>query len=176
MIDWSHAPVHRLDETGAYIVTAGTYGKAFFLANYTRRDRLMVHTFNLAAHFGWQLQAWAFMSNHYHNVASSPEDPDNLSDMINLLHHDSAVAFNKEDGTPGRKVWHQYWETHLTSTKSYYCRLRYVHENPVKHGLVENAADYRWCSRHWFDQHADSSFKRRLASFKIDQVKVFDDF
>ena len=37
MTDWPHAPVHRLDQAGTYMVTAGTYLKKHHLRNAERR-------------------------------------------------------------------------------------------------------------------------------------------
>jgi len=39
---WPHAPVHRLDEAGVYMVTAGTYRKQRYL-NTPRRLDLVMH-------------------------------------------------------------------------------------------------------------------------------------
>jgi putative transposase len=83
---------------------------------------------------------------------------------------------NKLDQTPGRKVWFQYWETHLTCERSFYARLRYVHKNAVHHGLVNNAALYPWCSAGWFEQKATPSFRSRILALATDRISVPDDF
>jgi putative transposase len=31
---------------------------------------------------------------------------------------------------------YEFWDTRLTFEKSWFARLNYVHQNPVKHGLV----------------------------------------
>ena len=64
----------------------------------------------------------------------------------------------------------------LTYQKSYFARLNYVHRNAVKHGLVDKAADYPWCSAAWFAKQASPAFRKTIASFKTDRVKVYDDF
>jgi hypothetical protein len=51
-----------------------------------------------------------------------------------------------------------------------------VHQNPVKHGLVKNAAHYPWCSMGWFEEHAPNSFRNTVLSLKLDAVRVVDDF
>ena len=38
--DWPHAPLHRLSDAGAYIVTAGTYTKAHYFRDSTRLEFL----------------------------------------------------------------------------------------------------------------------------------------
>jgi len=174
--DWPHAPVHRLGERGAYMVTGGTYGKRHHLSSPERLDDFLALLFRLARQFGWELQAWAAMANHYHIVALSPEHPETLRELLARLHHESAVALNAADGTPNRRVWYEYWDTHLSYQRSYMARLKYVHTNPVHHSVVEDAQEYPWCSQNWFRTYARSSFQRVVESFETDRVRVFDDF
>jgi putative transposase len=70
--DWQHSPVHRFPEQGAYIVTGATLHKKHFLRSRSRLDLVQQHLFERAEEYGWQLQAWAIFSNHYHFVALSP--------------------------------------------------------------------------------------------------------
>jgi putative transposase len=176
MPDWPHAPLHRLTETGAYMVTAGTYQKAHCLWNPQRLDLMQNALLATADEFGWRLAAWAVMSNHYHFLAASPEDPESLSVFLRKLHSQVAKRLNELDGTTGDRVWYQYFETHITFDRSYYARLKYVNENPVHHGLVAAASNYRWCSAAWFQREANSAFQKTIASFKIDRIKVIDPF
>ncbi len=88
----------------------------------------------------------------------------------------TAQAVNQVDGAAGRKVWYQFWDTHITFETSYWPRLRYVNENPVKHGLVPVANQYRWCSAASFERTAEPAVRRKLESFRIDQLEIVDDF
>ena len=176
MPDWPHAPVHQLSEQGAYIVTAGTYRKEHHFASLDRLHLLHDHLLALAPRYGWPLQAWAVFSNHYHFVALSPDDPASLRAFLQHLHSDTARAVNRLDGADDRRVWFTYWDTHLTYDRGYLARLRYVHENPVHHGLVRNAADYEWCSARWFEATASPAFFQVVSSFKIDRIALRDDF
>jgi len=117
------------------------------------------------------------MANHYHWIGKSPDaGAESLGEWIASLHRTSARFVNDLDATPGRKVWHNYRETRLTFEKSYLARLHYVIENPVKHGLVALATDYPWCSAAWFAANATPAFCKTVESFKIDQLKIEDDF
>ena len=115
---WPHAPIHRLGQTGAYILTSATYQKAHYFRSVALIDFLQENLFTLAKQYDWQLQAWAIFSNHYHFVALSPLNPSSLRGMISHLHSISAKEANRLDNTPGRKVWFQYWDTHLTYERS----------------------------------------------------------
>ncbi len=175
-MSWPHAPKHGLFTPGIYFVTASTYKKYPHLKTAARKDFFQHLLFQIAADFGWQLQAWAILQNHYHFIAVSPDNPRTLSRFIGKLHMLSAKNFNLQDQTPGRKVWFQFWDTHLTYQKSYLARLNYVNHNPVKHGLVHNAENYPWCSASWFVQNAPPAFVETVQRFKTDRIKVYDDF
>lgn len=121
------------------------------------------------------MEAWAIMSNHYHFVANLNGNT-RLSKTMGDFHRRSALDLNRLDETPGRKVWFQFWDTEITDAKSYMARLAYVHQNPVRHGLVSDAVDYPFCSMRWFRLGGEPAFVKTVLSFPIDRVKVLDDF
>lgn len=176
MSDWPHAPPHRLMQKGSYMVTSGTYQKLLLFNTKPRLDFLHTSLLSFARKFDWSLQAWAIFANHYHFIANSPDNPASLSTFLASLHRHTATQINREDNVPGRKVWHQFYDSHITFQKSYYARLRYVIENPVKHGIVIKAIDYPWCSASWFTHMASPAFRKTIESFKIDKLEVVDDF
>jgi putative transposase len=172
---WLHAPVHWLFQPGIYMVTAGTHRKEPYFNTPARRDALLELLHTVAVEFKWRLQAWAVMANHYHVVAAT-DQPDTLPDMMAKLHAVSARQINREDSAPGRKVWFQYWESHITFERSWLARLHYVQTNPVHHGVAQRAEDYPWCSAAAFATDSNRSFVNTVNSTKIDQVCVPDDF
>ncbi len=117
--DWPHAPIHRLGERGAYMVTAGTYEKFPHFNTGSRLDFVLMSLFDFADEFGWLMQAWAVLINHYHFVGQSPDDPRTLRTMLRKLHSVIAVQINTEDSVRGRRVMDQYRDSHITFQKSY---------------------------------------------------------
>ncbi len=172
---WPHAPEHRLGEAGAYIVTAAAYQKAMLFADGPRLRMLHQALLSIAAEHGLRLQAWAVFPNHYHMVAQVPADGA-MRRFLRELHSRTAIALNRRDTTPGRRVWHNFWETALTNDRSYFARLAYVQQNAVRHGLVPVATQYPWCSAAWFERRATAAQVKTLARIKIDRVSVPDDF
>jgi len=106
----------------------------------------------LSKQYGWQLEAWAAFANHYHLVGRGAGDSKILSDFLKHLQADTARKLNELDQRIGREVWYNFWDTKLTFEKSYLARLNYVHQNPVKHGLVLLANQYPWCSAGWLNE------------------------
>ena len=88
----------------------------------------------------------------------------------------TAKQVNLHDGKPGRKVWFQFWDTLITNEFSYYTRLKYVHFNPIHHGIVEDASDYKWCSAKWFLRTATGNILDRVMESIFDKIKVYDQF
>lgn len=173
---WPHAPVHRLSEHGTLIVTGATYHKEHHFRGKQRLDYLTNRLLSVIGEGGWQLEAWAVFSNHYHFVAHATENCRKLDQLLKSLHGESAIEVNRLDDQPGRTVWFNYWDTELTYLNSYLARLHYVHTNPVRHGLVKAANQYRWCSAGWFERTARPAEVKTIYSFGLEKVKVRDDF
>jgi putative transposase len=176
---WPHAPTHQLSERGTYFVTASTHLKAHHFRSARRLRVLHRGLLATAEKFEWQLEAWAVFSNHYHFVAHSPGragDASSLQTMLRLLHVKTAEWVNKLDKTAGRQIWFNFWDTKLTHQRSYLARLNYVHQNPVKHGLVPVACQYPWCSAAWFERAASPAMVKAMYRLKTERISAPDDF
>ena len=147
------SPPHRLAAAGVYFVTSRTLDRTLYFREPERLTFVRDHLFALAAKYHWRLEAWAVLANHYHLVAHSPTSEATaatLRTMLTNFHADVTRHFNRLDGTPGRKIWHNYRETHLTFQRSYLARLNYTHNNPVHHRLVPQAERLRMVLRPGF--------------------------
>ena len=176
MKDWPYAPVHRFDSRGIYMVTAATMHKNRLFADAAKLTLLESALLSLAKKYQWQLEAWAVCANHYHFVGRSNDESASLRKFLKHLHADSARALNRRDKQTGRTVWFNYWDTKLTYERSYLARLNYVHQNPVKHGLVKVANQYSWGSASWFERVARPALVKTIYGFKTDGLRIHDDF
>jgi len=176
MKHWPHAPSRQVTGPGCYCVTASTLHKVRLFDTPEKLSLLENALLSALQDYGWQIQAWAVFTNHYHFVGVAPEAGADFPRMLGKLHKETASALNQIDGQLGRRVWFNYRDTELTYEKSHLARLAYVINNPVKHGLVSNAENYEWCSASWFRERADRSFYETVLSFKTDRVNVEDDF
>jgi len=158
-----------------YMITGATLNKELLFSTREKLDLLTHNLLSLCQEFGSEMRAWAVFPNHYHLFGPSPEAEGAAGVLAQRLHGRTSRALNLIDQEPGRKVWFQFWDTLLTSEKTFYTRLRYVTENPVKHGLVKDPTEYQWCSARWFRSFADPAFYRTVQSFEIDQANVGDD-
>jgi putative transposase len=174
MVDWPHAPLHRFATNGFFFITAGTYLKRHYYRDRTSLDGFCDMLFGLADDHALSLQAWTMFSNHYHLVVDGCGEA--LHRMLSELHRRQSIVCNRRDNAEGRQVWYQFRDTELTFERSWLARLRYTHENAVRHGLVRVATDYPWCSAGWFERTAPRGFVDSVRRFKIDRVNVPDEF
>ena len=174
---WPHAPTHHLATSGTYFVTASTYLKSHHFRGADRLGVLHRGLLKVTQDYGWQLEAWAVFSNHYHFVAHSPANEptaESLGLMLKTLHVKTSGWVNRLDHTPARQVWFNFRETRLTYPKSCFARLNYTHQNPVKHGLVPVANQYPWCSAGWFERVATAAEVKTHYSFGEERIRIPD--
>jgi putative transposase len=173
---YPHNPPHYFVPDATYMVTGAILHNQHFLSEYKRKEFVLQTLFERANLLGWDLEAWAILNNHYHFIAQAPEDATTLEKLIRQLHSITAIQINRWDSTSGRQVWQNYWDSCITYEKSFLARLHYVHMNPVKHGLVENAMVYPYCSYRWFVEQGDDDLKEQVFAQPINKINMFDDF
>jgi len=173
---WHHAPRHEYCPGVAYLITGATLHKQHFFDNNQKLKHLEETLFEIAEASQWTLEEWAIFSNHYHLIGVGAESTWPLAPFIQKFHSETAIWLNELEGSPGRQVWYQFWETALTYKASYYARLNYVHHNPAHHGLVALAANYPFCSaRHMVVEGANVR-QRQMLTYKWNRIKVEDDY
>jgi len=82
------------------------------------------------------LHAWVILREHYHVLLTVGDDERMISRFVQAFHSKSAIELNKLDGTPGRKVWYQYWDRFPRGEEHFWTIVNYIHYNPIKHGYI----------------------------------------
>ncbi len=86
--------------------------------------------------------AWCLLPNHFHLAVRTRLVP--LSRTMRALQHRYALEFNRRRGVLG-PVWQSRYKAKLVEDQRYFDQLMvYIHLNPVKAGIVEDPARYRW--------------------------------
>lgn len=108
------------------------------------------------------LFAYVIMPDHIHVLIGSRRKPSEVLRYVNGIASRRIIDFLKEGGFESslRKLSHskgarQYkyslWDHHpnvklVTTENGLMEKVNYIHQNPVRAGLVERAEDYRWSS------------------------------
>ena len=167
--DWPwHAPPHFGVDQNLYLLTAACYDHQPILSTESRRDECCVALQNLLAETGGELRAWVVLPNHYHLVAHVVLDA--FSKQIGRWHNGKATQWNREDGTPGRKVWHRFADRRIRGDRHYFASLNYVHTNPTHHGLTADAKAWRWSSlAHYMQEVGRETLQKWWHEYPIDR-------
>ncbi len=175
-LDWHHSPPHRFRTEHCYFLTASTLHQKHLFRGAERLRFLEETLLEVSESLRWELQEWAVFSNHYHWVGWAQKLAESLTTLTRTIHSKTARRVNREDRTPGRKVWHEFWDKEITFESSYYTRLSYVHNNPKNHGLVARPEDYPFCSARRILLTGMTSYHRQMRSYGHDRLRVKDDF
>jgi putative transposase len=98
----------------------------------------------VCSRFNWRCHAWCLMGNHYHVLVETPEA--NLSAGMRQLNGVYTQRFNHRHGKVGH-VFQGRFKAVLVERESHLLELaRYVVLNPVRAGMVADAAEWRWSS------------------------------
>jgi putative transposase len=121
-------------------------------------------------HKGLKIHAWCIMSNHLHLIISATE-PNKLSDTLRDFKKFTssqilkAIAENKRESRKNWMLWifkkageknkrnneYKFWQqdnhpVQCDTNDIFDSRMNYLHENPVRAGLVRHAQDYVYSS------------------------------
>ncbi len=92
------------------------------------------------------------MPEHVHLLVSEPEPVRSLAEAIHYLKLSFAKRLRSRTATTTpRSFWQKrYYDRNVRDAEEFTVKLRYLHRNPVKRGLVKDPAEWRWSSfRHY---------------------------
>jgi putative transposase len=101
------------------------------------------------------IHAYVLMSNHFHLLVT-PQSSDGLPQMMQAVGRRYVRYFNDSQQRSGT-LWEGRYRSTLIQTDRYLLAcMAYIDLNPVRAGLVAQAADYPWSSHgHYIGRHMD---------------------
>ena len=174
---YDHAPPHLFKATATYFITGATYEKRHTLRSDAAKEKTVEYMFKSFAHFGWKIEDWVLLNNHYHLMARAPEDANTLANVINNFHKFSGNWIKKHvplNPVP-EKIWHNYWDTCITYENSYFARINYIWFNPVKHKLVLQPEEWHFGS-YFTRVNSGDAVDTFVKKYPFDDLKIKDDF
>jgi putative transposase len=115
---------------------------------------------------GFLLFAYVIMPDHMHLLTDQPDKPSNLLRYVKGIVAHRVIEYLKEKNYQSSldKLRHEEWKRNhryslwqqeknvfsIFSEAVFMQKVNYIHQNPMRAGLVERAIDYRWSSaRRW---------------------------
>ena len=138
-------PTRSVSPPGAYFITFPTFQRTrlFVVDNHAKLFLKTLYSYNRQGAF--YLHAFVVMPEHVH-LLITPAPEKALERVIQLIKggysHEFGVHFGKKS-----EVWQRGFTDHrIRDAQDFELHRGYIHQNPVKRGLVRNAAEYRFSS------------------------------
>lgn len=92
----------------------------------------------------YKLFAYCLMDNHIHLLLKEQTEPIGIA--MKRISSNYVIWFNKKYQRCGH-LFQERFRSEIVDTDSYFLTaLRYIHQNPVKAGIVDDISRYRWSS------------------------------
>jgi putative transposase len=146
-----------------HFVTCPCHRRLSLLGAARRRDRFLAILEQTRQRCRFVVVGYVVMPEHIHLLMSEPE-AGTPSTVMQILKQRSARALLPkkkranarqrdlfDDDKPSRAFWQaRFYDFNVWTTKKRIEKLRYMHRNPVKRGLVESPEQWRWSSYRFY--------------------------
>ena len=143
--------LRRYQESGqSHFITFSCYRRQPNFINAEVYDLFPVCLEDTRRRFEMRVYGYVVMPEHVHLLVSEPARG-TLADAIHYL----KLSFTKrlrspKLGAPGSFWQKRYYDRNVRDAREFGVKLRYLHRNPVKRGLVKEPGDWKWSSfRHY---------------------------
>ena len=139
----------RLEVSGGlYHVIARRNERRAIFRDDADRSRYLALIARYRDKFGFQFLAYALMNNHVHLAIETGKAP--LSKVMAGLQSSYTQYFNRRHDRVGHLFQGRYKAFLVEEDRYALALLRYIHENPVKAGVVERPEQYEWSSDRFY--------------------------
>lgn len=164
-IPWDVMPSGLHRTYGAHhlhFITCSCYQRRPLLNSGKSRGRLLVILEQTRQRYRFVVVGYVVMPEHIHLLITEPE-VGSPSTVMQVLKQRTAHALlpKRKRRDPrqrelfGDQLWRAFWQArfydfNVWSTKKRIEKLRYMHRNPVKRGLVKSPEQWRWSSYRYY--------------------------
>ncbi len=163
-----------------HFITCSCYRRLPFLSRSRSRDRFLEILEQVRQRYKFVIVGYVIMPEHIHLLITEPETG-NPSTVMQVLKQRTARAllpkrmrkdprqrsFFNVPSQP-RAFWQaRFYDFNVWTTKKRVEKLRYMHRNPVKRGLVESPEQWRWSSYRFYSLDETGSVKVNIGWSEI---------
>ena len=134
----------RYQQTNQFhFLTFSCYRRQPFLATPEARSTLDHILEDTRAQHSLSIFAYVLMPEHIHLLTDEPANG-TLATFLQVLKQRSSRALKAPEAT---QFWQRrYYDRNVATSSESAEKIQYIHQNPVKRGLVATAEAYRWSS------------------------------
>jgi putative transposase len=144
----------RYGEDDLHYITCSCYERRPFLGSPQRRDVFLDIFEQVRRRYRFIVVGYVVMPEHFHMLVSEPQKV-NLSVAMQVLKQRvSNKCLNRGRSKEKRELppfWYpRSYDFNVFTEKKKIEKLRYMHRNPVKRGLVESPEQWKWSSYRYY--------------------------
>ena len=145
---------------GSFFFTVVTEGRRRLLTDEPARFALRQAIQDVRLERPFRIDGWVLLPDHLHAIWTLPREDHDYATRWRLIKgrvtrllaeagHDTKAMTARRRAKGQGSLWqNRFWEHRLRDDNDIRRHLDCLHFNPVKHGLVHRAADWRWSSFH----------------------------
>ncbi len=131
-------------------ITAVCYQRRPLLRHTDSKELLLAVMREVKQELPFQMLAYVLLDDHFHWLIL-PQAPNSYPRIMQSVKLRFARRCRPTNAQRKEPVWQRrYWDHIIRNQTDLHNHLDYIHINPVKHGLTNMAAEYRWSS---FDEY-----------------------
>ena len=129
---------------GSYFFTVVTYNRTPILTTSENLSRLHQSFKHVMNQHSFTIEAMVILPDHLHCIWQLPPGDSDFSTRWRLIKRYFSIMKDKPVTERGEKnIWQRrFWEHFLRDEEDWRRHMDYIHYNPVKHGYVQNPADW----------------------------------
>ena len=127
----------------------------------------------------WKLRAYCIMDNHAHLLIE--ENDKEVSEIMKKINITYAMYYNKKHKSIGHVFQDRYKSESVVDDAYLLTVMRYIHQNPIKAGIIKDIKDYKWSSYNEYigrleNGITDTDLLEMLSKNKKEAIKEFIEF
>ncbi len=161
-----------------HVIQRGNEKKSIFLSD-EDRSRFLGILVNMKKKYNFLLYAYCLMDNHVHLMID--DNGNDISNIVKSINISYAQYFNRIYSRCGH-LFQDRFKSEMVNNDSYLFELsRYIHNNPVRAGIVKRPHEYLWSSFNIYtgrnkDLYGLIDKRRILDSFSSRHVKAVREY
>lgn len=142
----------KKSKTGIYHIIMRGINRQSIFEDEEDRERLLLTLERYKATCGYSIYAYCLMDNHLHILIK--EEKELLAQTIRRIAGSYVYWYNRKYERIGNLFQDRFKSEPVENDSYFLTVLRYIHQNPVKAGIMRNIKEYKWSS---YDEYIGES-------------------
>lgn len=154
----------EISETGIYHTMLRGIDKRDLFLNDSDYLKFIDYIERAKEKIGFTVYAYCLMTNHIHLLVKQQTGAHEIGDIMKRITVGYAQYHNIKNGRTGHLFQNRFKSEAVDSDTYFLTVLRYIHQNPIKAGMVKSLCDYKWSS---FNEYLNNKVKLIDTSFAL---------